>query len=85
MGVPTVAQWDLRHLWRAETQVRPPVWHSGLRVWCGHSCSVGHNCGLDLISGLAWELHTTCGDQKRVQDYSKVFGLSNSKDGDTNS
>ena len=25
------------------------AWHSGLRSWCSHHCSLGGNCGWDLI------------------------------------
>ena len=31
MGVPTVPQWDWRHLCSARKQVWSPVWHSGLK------------------------------------------------------
>ena len=24
----------------------------GLRIWCCHRCTIGHNCSLELISGL---------------------------------
>ena len=26
--------------------------YSGLSVWCCHNCSIGHNCGSDIIPGL---------------------------------
>ena len=26
-------------------------WHSELRIWCCHSCSIGRNCGSGLIPG----------------------------------
>ena len=51
-GVPIVVQWK----WIRLGTVRLWVWSlallSGLRIWCCHSCSVGHRCGWDLISGL---------------------------------
>ena len=48
--VPAVAQQDQRYLWSSGTQVRSLVRHSGLRIQC--LTGVGHNCGLDLITGL---------------------------------
>ena len=35
----------------AGMQVQSPAWHSGLRIWLCHSCSLGHDCGSDLIPG----------------------------------
>lgn len=40
--------------WRlcsTRTQMPPPAWHSGERIWCCCSHSIGHNCGSHLISG----------------------------------
>ena len=39
-------------LGRDGTQVRYLSWCSGLRLWCCHSCSLGHNHISDLIAGL---------------------------------
>ena len=32
-------------------KARCPARHSGSRTWCGHGCSLGHNCSWDLILG----------------------------------
>ena len=48
LGVPTVAQWDQKHLWSAGTQVPSPAGHRGLRT-C--SCSTGYNCSSYLLPG----------------------------------
>ena len=45
-------QQDQKHLWSTGTQVQSPAQHSGLRIWCCHSCGVGCNCSLDLIPDL---------------------------------
>ena len=50
-GVPAVAQRDQLHLCRPGTQVQSPARHSGLRIRCRCSYSIGHNCGSDLIPG----------------------------------
>lgn len=50
------ASWELlRHRFDAR--------HSGLGIWCGHSCGLGHSYDLRL---LAWELHMPWGGQKCV-------------------
>ena len=46
-----MAQRDQHALWRVGT-VSIVAQHSWLRIQCGHSFTVSHNCGLDL----AWEL-----------------------------
>ena len=46
-----MAQQDQWCLGSTGTQVPPPAWHSGLRIWHCHSCGLGHNCGSALISG----------------------------------
>ena len=51
-GISTVVQQDQRHLWSPRTQLQSPAQHSELRIWHCHSCSIGHNCGSDLIPGL---------------------------------
>ena len=50
--VPMVTQQDKRHLGSTGIQVRPPAQHSGLRIRRCHICSLGHDCGSDLIPGL---------------------------------
>ena len=42
---------DWRHLGSAGLQVQSPAQYSGLGIWHCHSCSLGHNSGLDLIPG----------------------------------
>ena len=69
-GVPAVAQWDLWRLWSAGMQVRSRAQHSGLRVRCCHSCSVGHNCSPDLIPGL--ETPYSSGQQKNNNKNLKI-------------
>lgn len=45
-----MAQQDQQqHLGNAGTQFPSPVWHSGLRILHCYSCSLGLDCGLDLI------------------------------------
>ena len=51
IGVPTVEQQNWQHRGSTGTQVEYPALHSGLRIRCCCSCSLGHNCGLDLIPG----------------------------------
>lgn len=50
-GVPTVVQWDWQYFGSVGTKVQSPAKHSGLRIWHCHSCSLGQNCGSDLIPG----------------------------------
>lgn len=33
-----------------------PLWHSGLKIWCCHSCNLGHRCRAQILS-LTQELH----------------------------
>ena len=40
------------------------------RIWRCCSCSIGHNCGLDLIP--VWELHMPPGRQKRKQKQTAI-------------
>ena len=56
MGVPAVAPWDRWHLESAGMQVRSLVWHSWLRIQYCHRCSLGCCGGLDLISGLGYDM-----------------------------
>ena len=51
-GVPAVEQWGWWCLGNAGMQVQSLARHSGLRIQHCHSCSLGHNYGLDLIPGL---------------------------------
>ena len=44
-------------------QVRSPAKHSGLRILCCHSCSLGNNYSSDLIPGLG--MPVLQGGQKR--------------------
>ena len=44
-------QWDQQRLGSTGTQVRSLARHSGLRIWCCHSCGLGLNGGFDLIAG----------------------------------
>lgn len=47
---------DRQHLWSTEHRFNPHLdTVGGLSIWCCGSCSIGHNCGSDLIPG--WELH----------------------------
>lgn len=46
-----MAQWNRWCLGSARRQVPSPGQHSGLGIRWGHSCSLGCNCGLDLIPG----------------------------------
>ena len=52
LGVPPIMQWDRRHLGSIGTQVQSLAHNSGLRMQHCHSCSLGGNCGSDLIPGL---------------------------------
>ena len=45
-----MVHWNRQQLGTAGTQVQ--AWHSGLRNWHCHSCSLVCCCGLDLIPGL---------------------------------
>ena len=47
-----MAQWDGRHLGSAGMQVQFLAWNGWVRIHCCHSCSLGPNCGSDLIPGL---------------------------------
>ena len=46
-----MAQWDQWCLGSPEMQVRYPALHSGLKIWHCCSCSLGGDCGSDLIPG----------------------------------
>ena len=59
-GVPTVAQQDRWHLGRAGMRVRSPAQHRGLKILHCRSCSLGCNCGLNLIPGLG----TPCAERR---------------------
>ena len=50
-GISTVAQQDPQCLCSTGMQVPFLAWHSGLRIWCCHSCGISHNCSSDLIPG----------------------------------
>ena len=67
LRVPAVVQWDQRHLGSAGMWVWSLTWHSGLRMWYGYRCGLGHNYNSDLILGLGIRLR---GDKKRKK---KVF------------
>ena len=43
---------DRWHLGSTVTLVQSPTWHSGSRICQCHSCSFGHDCDSNLISGL---------------------------------
>ena len=47
-----MAQQDQQRLWSAGTQVQSQAWHSGLTIQGFRSCSFGHDCDSNLISGL---------------------------------
>jgi len=49
--VPVMVQADRWRLRSTGTQVRSPARHSGFRIQHCHSCSLGYNCGSDLIPG----------------------------------
>ena len=51
-GVPTMAHGAQRCLCSAGTQVPSQAWHSGLKIWCSHNHSTGHNWDSDLIPSL---------------------------------
>ena len=38
-----------------------PLWYSGLRIQCCHSCRVGHRCGSDSIPGPRTSVCCRCG------------------------
>ena len=61
--VLTLVQRDQQHLCSTGTQVPSPPWNKGLRIWCCLSCSIGCNCGSDLIPSLATPYAS--GGQKR--------------------
>ena len=45
-------QRDQQYLESTSMRVQSLSWHSGLRIWCCHSCSLVLGCGWDLIPGL---------------------------------
>ena len=47
-----MAKWDQWYLWSTGTQVQSPSQQSDLRIQHCSTCGIGHNCSLDLISGL---------------------------------
>ena len=51
-GDLAVAQWGQWYLGSAGAQVRFPARHSGLTIWCCHSCGLGHSCSSEVIPGL---------------------------------
>ena len=51
-GVPTVVQWNQRHLGSTGTPVPSPAWHSKLKIQCCLSCGLGCSNSSDLIPGL---------------------------------
>ena len=55
---------DQQHFYSTRTQVPSPASHSGLRTWRCLSCTISHNCGLDLIP-LAQELLMPWDGQKK--------------------
>ena len=68
---PAMVLWDGWHLWNTGMQVWFPAWHSGLRIQRFLSCSVGRNCGRDLILGLG----TPCATGRPKKGGKKVLGL----------
>ena len=62
-----MAQWDWWCLWNAGTQVRSLAWHSGLRIWHHHSCSIGHHRGSDLVPGLGTPYAMGLPEKKRKE------------------
>ena len=42
-----------------------PLWHSGLRSWCCHSCGADHNCCVGSVPGLGTS--TCCGWGQHTQ------------------
>ena len=69
-GVPTVMQQDQQCLWNTGTQVQSLTQDSGLKTWHCHSCSVGCNCGLDLIPGPGTP-YASGQPQKRIKQINK--------------
>ena len=69
-----VAQWDQWCLGSTGMQVQFPGQHSGLRIWHCHSCSLGHNCGSDLIPGQGIP-HATGQSKKKKKRKQKKLRL----------
>ena len=74
LGAPAVARQSWQRLWRAGMQVRSLARHSGLRIQHCLSCSLGWNCGLDLISGpgTPYAVGQTKNKQKKMLENSKA-------------
>lgn len=55
-GVPTVVQWDWRHLGSCRTQVRSLAQHSALRIQRCHSGGFSCNCSSDPGPGTLYAM-----------------------------
>ena len=58
--------------------VRSLAWCKGLRIQHGHSCSIGHRCSSDLISGLGTYICSRC-SQKRKTNTCTMYISSSSR------
>ena len=76
-GIPTVVQLDRQGLWSTRAQVRSPAQHSRVKdpalqqLQHCHSCSGGHNFGLDLIPGPATPYTTGQKEKKKKKKKKK--------------
>lgn len=68
LGVPAVAQRDLRHLGSIVMQFRSPVWYSGLRILCCRSCGLDRNYDSDLSPGWGTP-HTVEWPKRKERNY----------------
>ena len=60
-----MVQTDWQHLGNTGMQVRSLTGHSGLRIWHYRSCSLGLDCGSDLIHSPGMDMDMLWGGQKR--------------------
>lgn len=61
-----MVQQDHQHLCSPGTEIQSPARHSGLRIPHCHSCSVGCNCGWDLIPGPGTSYATESPKEKKI-------------------
>lgn len=79
VGVPTVAHQYWQHLGNAGTQVRSPASHSGLRMWYCSSRGIGHNCGLEPVTGLETSVCHRAAKKRKVRNYRSWEGWVSSR------
>ena len=57
---------------KQEIKLGIPLWHRGLKIWCGHCSSLGHCYGMGLIPGPGISTCCGCSPKRNKKESSRV-------------